>query len=253
MIRADNIIGLIPAAGKGLRMGLPFPKELFPILSNEGYQPVAQFSVDRIQHAGVKHIVFVINETKIQLIKFFKDGNFFKCQFSYVFQNCSDTMDQLSTSPGLAHAIDSAYHLIQNRTVFFCMADTIIFPRDFLENAYKERINNSDIILCLFKTDQPEKYGMVEYQECNNEIIKIIDKPSSSKLNWMWGSIIWKPIFSEYLHNQIQNFENFDFASILNNAIDQGLRFTMYKIHDGQFIDIGDTDFYKPNKKINIK
>ena len=31
-----------------------------------------------------------------------------------------------STSPGLAHALDSAYHLIKGKTVFFGMADTLM-------------------------------------------------------------------------------------------------------------------------------
>jgi len=253
MIRSKNIIGLIPAAGKGLRMGLPFPKELFPILINQKYQPVAQFAVEKILQTGVKHIVFVINEAKTQLINYFKDGKNYECQFSYVFQNSLDAIDQISKSPGLAHAIDSAYHLIQNKTVFFCMADTIIIPRDAMKNAYNERKYNSDIILCLFKTNQPENYGMVEIGECGEKITKIIDKPQSTALEWMWGCIIWKPIFSEFLHNQIQIHKIFDFASILNKAIDQGFRFSPYKIHDGQFIDIGNTDICNLLSQINIK
>jgi glucose-1-phosphate thymidylyltransferase len=252
MINNNEKIGLIPAAGKGFRMGLPFPKELFPILYNQSYLPVAQFAVDRILQAKVNHIVFVINEAKTQLINYFKDGKSLECQFSYVFQNFSDTMDQISTSPGLAHALDSAYHLIQNKTVFFSMADTIIYPRDMLKKAYSERKIDTDIILCLFKTNQPENYGMVEIDECGEKITKIIDKPQLTALEWMWGSIIWKPIFSEFLHDQVQNFENFDFASILNQAIDQGLRFSPYEIYNGQFIDIGNSDFYNLISQTNI-
>ena len=30
----DEFIGLVPAAGKGVRLGLPYPKELYPIIRN---------------------------------------------------------------------------------------------------------------------------------------------------------------------------------------------------------------------------
>jgi glucose-1-phosphate thymidylyltransferase len=64
----DNMIGLIPAAGKGVRLGLPYPKELYPIIHNNRYKPVSQFVVDNLVASGVEHIVFVINETKHQLL-----------------------------------------------------------------------------------------------------------------------------------------------------------------------------------------
>jgi len=28
----EELIGLIPAAGKGVRLGLPYPKELYPVI-----------------------------------------------------------------------------------------------------------------------------------------------------------------------------------------------------------------------------
>jgi hypothetical protein len=33
----EDIIGLIPAAGKGIRLGLPYPKELYPVIRNNHY------------------------------------------------------------------------------------------------------------------------------------------------------------------------------------------------------------------------
>ena len=40
---AEEVIGLIPAAGKGLRLGLPYPKELYPVIRNNHYKPISQF------------------------------------------------------------------------------------------------------------------------------------------------------------------------------------------------------------------
>jgi len=69
----ENFIGLIPAAGSGTRLNLPFPKELYPTIKGDKYQPIAHYIVKNIIDAGAKHIVFVINESKHQLLGYF-DG-----------------------------------------------------------------------------------------------------------------------------------------------------------------------------------
>lgn len=44
----EDVIGLIPAAGKGMRLGLPYPKELYPIIRNNHFKPIAQYVLDNI-------------------------------------------------------------------------------------------------------------------------------------------------------------------------------------------------------------
>jgi glucose-1-phosphate thymidylyltransferase len=60
----EEIIGLIPAAGKGIRLGLPYPKELYPVIRNNHYKPISQFVLSNMTTAGINHIIFVVNETK---------------------------------------------------------------------------------------------------------------------------------------------------------------------------------------------
>lgn len=113
----EQLVGLIPAAGRGLRLGLPYPKELYPIIDDNRYKPVSQFIVENIRDSGAKHTVFVINQTKHQLMGFFGDGSRFGCEFSYVIQEARGDSAG-SRSPGLAHALNSAYHLTKGKTVF---------------------------------------------------------------------------------------------------------------------------------------
>ena len=125
----DELIGLIPAAGKGVRLGLPYPKELYPVIRDNRYKPVSQFVLDNLTAAGLRHVVFVVNETKHQLLGYFGNGQRFGCHISYVVQETANGLEA-STSPGLAHALDSAYHLTCGKTVYFGMADTIMQPTD---------------------------------------------------------------------------------------------------------------------------
>jgi len=232
-----DAIGLIPAAGKGVRLGLPYPKELYPIIRDNRYKPVSQFVLDDLVSSGVRDIVFVINETKHQLIGYFGDGQRFGCSISYAVQETS-VMESQSTSPGLAHALDSAYHLTRNKTVFFGMADTIMEPRGVFARAWAASAAEDDVVLVLFPTSRPEKFGMVR-MDAANRVVEIVDKPRRTTLTDMWGCIIWKPRFTEHLHDSVRRLGISDFARVLNDAIGCGMQVRGFLVADGTYADLG--------------
>jgi glucose-1-phosphate thymidylyltransferase len=234
---SEELIGLIPAAGKGVRLGLPYPKELYPVIRNNHYKPISQFVVDNLTNAGLSHIVFVVNETKHQLMGYFGNGQRFGCNISYVVQEVIEGKTK-STSPGLAHALDSAYHLTAGKTVFFGMADTLMHPTSVFARAYEAASPDDDVILALFTTTRPEKFGMVKMDE-DMRILEIIDKPSKTDLTEMWGCIIWRPKFTEYLHTRVCDEGISDFARIMNDAIAMGMKFRGVPMKDGNYIDLG--------------
>ena len=233
----EDLIGLIPAAGKGVRLGLPYPKELYPVIRNNHYKPISQFVVDNLINAGLNHIVFVVNETKHQLMGYFGNGQRFGCNISYAIQEMIDGRTK-STSPGLAHALDSAYHLTCGKTVFFGMADTLMQPTDVFAKIYSAASSDDDVILALFTTSRPEKFGMVKMDK-DNRVLEIIDKPSKTDLTQMWGCIIWRPRFTEYLHKCVDEEGISDFAKIMNDAIAIGMKFRGVHMPDGNYIDLG--------------
>lgn len=235
----EELIGLIPAAGKGLRLGLPYPKELYPVIQDNHYKPISQFVLDNLTNAGLKHIVFVINETKHQLVGFFGNGQRFGCHISYVVQEQA-LREGKSTSPGLADALDSAYHLTRGKTVYFGMADTIMRPNSIFDYAQKQSLPEDDVILVLFDTTRPEKFGMVR-TDADGVVVEIVDKPRQTDLTRMWGCILWRPRFTEYLHESVQAGLS-DFALIMNNAIQGGFRFRGVYIPQGSYIDLGTYD-----------
>ncbi len=237
---SEEFIALIPAAGKGLRLSLPYPKELYPIIRENRYKPVSQFVLDSLVASGIQHTVFVINETKHQLMGYFGDGQRFGCHISYVVQE--QTVHQNgSTSPGLAHALDSAYHLVKNKNVFFGMADTIMGPENVFAHALKAAQPEDEVILALFDTVRPEKFGMVRL-DAQGRVVEINDKPKRTDLTQMWGCIIWRPRFTEFLHDCVRQQGVTDFAKILNSAIVSGIRMRGVPIHNGTYVDLGTYD-----------
>ena len=234
---SEELIGLVPAAGKGVRLGLPYPKELYPVIRNNHYKPISQFVLNNLTNAGLQHIVFVVNETKHQLMGYFGSGQRFGCSISYVVQEAIEG-NAKSTSPGLAHALDSAYHLTVGKTVFFGMADTLMQPADVFARAYHAAGPNDDVILALFTTIHPEKFGMVKTDE-EMRVIEIVDKPAKTDLREMWGCIIWRPKFTQYVHNCVHDHGISDFARIMNNAIRDGLKFRGIHMKNGTYVDLG--------------
>ncbi len=234
---SDDLIGLIPAAGRGERLGLPYPKELYPIIRDNRYKPISQFVVENLTASGVKNIVFVINETKHQLIGYFGNGFRFGCNFSYVVQENSGG-EKSSTSPGLAHALDSAYHITRGKTVMFGMADTIMEPVDVFRHLLNAAWAEDQVILGLFEVSRPEKFGIVE-TESNGRVRQIIDKPANTDLTHAWGCIVWKPDFTEHLHHSVNHEHISDFAEVMNNAISKGMCVRGVELHNGQYFDIG--------------
>jgi len=231
-----DAIGLIPAAGKGLRLALPYPKELYPVIRDGRYKPVSQFVLDNLVSAGVSHIIVVINETKSQLIGYFGSGRRFGCRLTYVVQE-PRTEDGQSTSPGLADALDAAHHVVAGRTVYFGMADTIMEPQDVFARACAGAEPDDDVVLALFPTGRPEKFGMVRL-DGTGRVLEIVDKPKETGLTDMWGCIIWRPRFTEFLHDAVRAGAS-DFAAILNAGVRDGLRLRGVSIPGGTFRDLG--------------
>jgi glucose-1-phosphate thymidylyltransferase len=237
---SEELVGLIPAAGKGVRLRLPYPKELYPIIRDGRYKPISQFVLENLTMASAEHVVFVINETKHQLIGYYGDGHRFGCHISYVVQEVREDPSR-STSPGLGHALDAAYHLVRGKTVLFGMADTIMEPADLFAHMLAGASPDDDVIMGLFPTERPHKFGMTAV-DADGTIPYIIDKPKQTDLTHMWGCIIWRPSFTEHLHTLIGSGEISDFALIMNKAIESGMRFRAVPFDDGTYLDLGTYD-----------
>jgi hypothetical protein len=55
----------------------------------------------------------------------------------------------------------------------------------------------------------------------------------------MWGCIIWRPRFTEYLHECVKRHGISDFALIMNSAIRDGLLFRGVHMAGEPYIDLG--------------
>jgi glucose-1-phosphate thymidylyltransferase len=245
--RIDHPIGVIPAAGKGTRIApLPGSKELFPIgfedcdVNGElrrSPKVVSQYLIERMVHAGVERVFIILSEDKWDIIRYFRDGQHLGVNIAYLL---------VSEMIGMPYTINSAYPWLEEATVVFGMPDTIFTPK----NAYtllleEHNSRNDDVTLGLFQTNEPWRFGMVEFDE-QNRVLKLIDKPEKSELRYMWGNACWGPRFTKLLDKELQPIlkngrleHEIVLGDFFQTAVNKGLNVHAVIYDRGEYIDIG--------------
>lgn len=187
-------IGLIPAAGQGARLNLPFPKELYPLPSNGAIGYVIENAIQNFAQAGLKKVVVVISPQKAEQIMQVLDS-YKGMEFCYIVQKQNDGC--------LSTAIFSATPWIEAHRVFFQMPDTILRPNPFI------KVNQEDLQFITFRT--PQLYRFAKF---NKATFEIVDKPSGETEGVSWGALVWSPAFTQFLASYWNDEK--DFAKIMN-------------------------------------
>lgn len=242
-----DLVGIVPAAGKGTRLA-PFPcaKELFPI----GFQDylvkgqveqrpkvVSQYIIEGMREAGVQRILIIVGQGKQDVVEYYGDGSRFGLHIGYLYQ------EHLT---GMPAAINLARPWIGDATVVFGMPDTIVRPvtalRDLLADHQQSQ---ADLTLGLFQTDRPHKFGMVEIDP-NNQVLSTIDKPKQTHLKLTWGTCCWSASFTalidEFLSGHDSGGKETVLGDVFNVALEKKMNVRGLPHPDGRYIDIGTAD-----------
>ena len=242
-----QIVGIIPAAGKGTRLyPFPCPKELFPV----GFQDftldgviqkrpkvISQYVIENIIRAGAERIFIILGDDKHDIMRYYGDGSYFGAGIAYLYQ------EKLK---GMPYALNLARDWLVDNTVLFGMPDTIVEPKNVFQRLIQfHQQEQADLTLGLFHTQNPSKFGMVEFDE-SLDITFIIDKPQQTDLTYMWGCACWSPRFTKLLDDFLRanpyKGKEAVLGDVFTHAIENGLRVKGLPFDDGQYIDIGTAD-----------
>lgn len=234
-----DVVGVIPCAGKGERLGLPFSKELYPDFHCYDYQPILKNTIDAMKLVGVKHIIFTINHEKEDIIKYLGNGDQFNLNFSY----CIHPQPK-----SLPESINEAHHLLKDHMVLFAMPDTFVRPKNYLLQMVHSHLSDSsvDMTLGCFKTKYASKFGMVNFDE-KGIVLDIVDKPIKTNLVWMWGAMVWNPTFTNQLKQYVnkKSIDHDDSELILSDACKTLIAHKKVKVYcfeEGIYKDLGTYD-----------
>jgi glucose-1-phosphate thymidylyltransferase len=244
-----NLIGLFPAAGRGSRLGtIPCSKEIMPlgfqtsVTEDSNWYPVT--AIERHLHAfslaQVERVGIIVGSTKWDIVRYLGNGERVNIPIAYFFQ------EQLY---GMPFALDLAYLWVKDATVLFSMPDTLIAPLDAMAKlvAHHES-KKADVTLGLFKTETPQKFGMVELDDVG-KIVNFIDKPVKTDLTLMWGCAAWSPKFTRFIHQYLAKISIPRREVVLSDlflaALAAGQVFEPFQIDNGHYHDIGTPESFQ--------
>ncbi|ESA35238.1 dtdp-glucose pyrophosphorylase [Leptolyngbya sp. Heron Island J] len=254
--QSQKIIGLLPAAGQGSRISpLPMSKELFPIgfqtLADKGPRPkvVCQYLLEAMGQAGVQEAFMILRPGKWDIPAYLGDGSQLNMRLAYL---------TVHVPFGVPFSLNQAYPFVQDAIIAMGFPDILVSPID----AYTRLIDRlqttqADVVLGLFPTDQPDKVGLVDFDQ-DGVVSGIYEKSQLTHLRYMWAIAVWRPSFTEFLHQFVETkrkaligqtspvllkefpaYTETPIGDVMVSAIANNLRVEAIPFETGHYLDIG--------------
>ncbi len=176
------MIGIIPAAGAGLRIQpLGCSKELLPVGSREvggvvRPKAVSEYLVERMIAAGARQICMVISAEKSDIVRYYAERDYAAEIFYAVQQKPRGLCDALFRAESFVRA---------DEIVLIGLPDTIWFP----ENAYRAALDASpEVNLILFPVENPQAFDAV-LRDASGRVERVVVKQENPGSNWVWGAV----------------------------------------------------------------
>jgi len=245
----NNLVGLIPCAGKGSRLGnLPFSKELYPlgfenVEGQQNVKTVSSYLIDHMKDAGVNNFHIIIKEGKWDIPAYFNKVRNWNLNFCYHIAK---------VDYGVPFSINMAYPFIKDKIVCFGFPDILFKPNNVYSKLLSKLSSNRDvsIVLGVMPLARPDKSDMIEFDHKGN-IKRIIIKSSTVKhLKNGWINAVWNSEFTEYLNsyvsnllkeNSLKDLKNSEIyiGDVIRAAIEDGYNVDSVIFEQGTCLDIG--------------
>jgi glucose-1-phosphate thymidylyltransferase len=165
--------GIILAGGSGTRLypiTYAISKQIMPVYD----KPMIYYPLSVLMMAGIREILIISTPQDLPLFeKLLGDGIKYGCRFSYAIQEVPN---------GLAQAFVIGEPFIGKDNVALILGDNI-FYRSGLGKMLEELTNPEGGIIFAYHVSDPERYGVVTFDEHMN-VISIEEKPKEPKSNY---------------------------------------------------------------------
>jgi glucose-1-phosphate thymidylyltransferase len=246
---ADRLVGLLPAAGSARRISpLPCSKEILPVGYVDdigdrrgGSRAAIHFVLEQIRAAGGRRALIVLSPHKMDLPAYLTDGAEVSLDLAYL----------VTREPwGVPFTLDRAYPYVKQETVLFGFPDILIDQPGVFE-ALLQRLNKEgdDVVLGLFPANTPAQEDLVAL-DAAGKVRHLEIKVDHSDLTLAWMLAVWRPTFSRYLHEWVDQrrgqmprtglpvVEPY-LGDVINDAISAGLKVGAVAFYRGSYLDIG--------------
>lgn len=196
------VVGVLPAAGKGSRLGhLPCSKEILPLAAAQDRHGAPRVYVlsdcllAEFQRAGIGHIAVATAPHKQDIAAYFNNSARHSAAFSYVYLASPNTpasvLAALEDYPGSCAALGFP---------------DILYGRDDAYSKLLHELDQSgaDLVLGLYPTEHPHLVDMVRC-DVDGRVSGLRIKPDQPPAEYThcWLSAVWQPSFTAFMQDSM--------------------------------------------------
>lgn len=199
-----GIIGIIPAAGRGVRAQLPYPKELLPVKAENGrIITVIEGAIQQLANADIGEAIIVLRPEK-QMIADYLGNHRFGVNLVYTYQQTMNSREGLPDAVLAGRITQDDLYVMLMGDVYFTFPYVVRhLVQDMPIGAKFDWIAS----VATWYTEEPQRFGIVQHED--RLITSVQDKPQSlSGLHEHWGAVAFTSAFWKYLEVERDTFSN---------------------------------------------